>query len=355
MKLLLTLDFPPERGGIQKYLFEKAVHTFSADDRIVVGAQRRSTEKADGLPCTVTRLANDFSRFNKKWSVINLVIYLLGALRKGSVPAVIECGNVYAGIAPWTISLFRPVRYHVYIYGTELLCLQKRSLRSLLLKSVLKRARALIAIGTFSRDLVRNAGIENECVIDPPRITLPVTSHENERRGDGAETIRLLSVGRLVSSKGHGVLCAACAALPAALPWRLVIAGSGPEEKQLSLLVDELKLTGRVLFKKGLDDAALMAEFRNAGLFILPSVAVADGIEGFGIVLLEAMAAGTPIIASNVGGIPEVLDNGECGLLVEPGNAMALRDAIANLSNNSVERERLSSNALNRVRDNYAW
>jgi phosphatidyl-myo-inositol dimannoside synthase len=355
MKLLLTLDFPPERGGIQKYLFEKAAHTFGTDDRIAVGARRRTGKNYGDLPCAVAWHANILSRFNKKWSIVNLLFALLSALRKFHGTVDVECGNAYAGIAPWAVSLVRPVQYRVYTHGAELLCLHNFSLRSMLLKSVLRRAEALYVTGTFVEGLLRKAGIATAAIMDPPRIALGAPLGGKERRSADTGPLRLLSAGRLVPHKGHAVLLEACSALPAGIRWHLVIAGSGPEENPLLQLVDRLGLAGRVAIKTDLDDAALAAEYRNADLFVLPSIATANGIEGFGVVLLEAMAAGTPIIASKTGGVPAVLDNGACGLLVAPGNATVLRDAIVFLAGNAEERKRLSANAFNRVRDHYAW
>ena len=354
MKILLTLDFPPEQGGIQRYLYEKAVHSYAAGDRILVGEAQRSAQHGDGLSCTVSRHANPLSRFNKKWSIANLFFELAASVGRAASPAAIECGNVYAGIAAWALSLVRPLRYSVYAYGGELLGLQRKTPGSVLLAGVLRRAVEVRVISRYGERLVRSAGIQTPCVIDPPRISVaekPVRGRDFARDG----TVNLLCVGRLVEHKGHGVLLDACNTLPPDFDWRLVIAGTGPLESRLRTAAQKYRVADRVAFKEGLADRELAGEYRNADIFVLPSLETSSGAEGFGIVLLEAMAEGLPVIASDAGGIGEVLDNGSCGVLVRPADPAALASAILRLAADPVMRKRLAENGFRRVREQYAW
>jgi glycosyltransferase involved in cell wall biosynthesis len=352
MKLLLTLDFPPERGGIQRYLFDKVAHTFEAGDAVLVGAATRMSKEPAGLSCPIVRVANPLSRLNKKWSIVNLVFALRAALRRSPGLLEIRCGNVYAAIAPWFLGRFRPVRYRVYTYGGELLILQKRGPWPALLRRVLRGAESLSVLGEFGKQLLDAAGIQKPVAVDPPRIEMPKALPDVHR---AKGPLRLLSVGRLVPHKGHATLLAAVAALPATLDWRLTIAGVGPEEERLRRCVDDLKIKDRVAIRCDLDDEALAREYGGADLFILPSMTTPTGVEGFGIVLLEAMARGVPVVASNIGGIPEVLDNGRCGALVPPGDAPALARAILDLVQSPDRRRRFAAEALQRLRERYAW
>lgn len=118
---------------------------------------------------------------------------------------------------------------------------------------------------------------------------------------------------------------------------RLVVVGDGPEHPRLRALSASLALGRRVLLLGALpDDDAVVEWYRRAGIFCLPSVQ-----EGFGIVFLEAMAAGLPIVATTAAAVPEVVPHGLAGTLVPPDNEAALADALAELLASSALRRRL--------------
>ena len=140
--------------------------------------------------------------------------------------------------------------------------------------------------------------------------------------------------GRLETQKGLVFLLQAWAALVARRPLaRLVLLGDGPLHHELVRSAASLGIADSVRFAGWRDDAAALLV--AADLFCLPSL-----WEAFGYVLLEAMAAGVPILASRVGGIPEVLAEGEFGRLCPPGDAPALAAGIAAALN---EREALAA------------
>jgi glycosyltransferase involved in cell wall biosynthesis len=105
---------------------------------------------------------------------------------------------------------------------------------------------------------------------------------------------------------------------------QLVIVGEGPARADLESLRDRLGLSGYVVFTGTRRDVPRVLHALD--VFVLPSL-----FEGFGIAILEAMAAGKPVVATRVGGIPEFVMDGKTGLLVEPGNAAALAEAIESL------------------------
>jgi glycosyltransferase involved in cell wall biosynthesis len=134
----------------------------------------------------------------------------------------------------------------------------------------------------------------------------------------------VLYVGRFYRRKRVEILLRAAAALGDRIPGLEVrLVGAGPCGPRLRQLTSELKLEGSVTFLGDVSRSQLIAEYNRADVFCLPSVQ-----EGFGIVLLEAMAAGKPIVAARAGAIPEVMPH---GLLVEPENAEALAAGIEEL------------------------
>jgi glycosyltransferase involved in cell wall biosynthesis len=144
------------------------------------------------------------------------------------------------------------------------------------------------------------------------------------RASGPAGRFTVLFVGRLYRRKRVGVLLRAAAALHGRIPELEVrIVGNGPCAAPLQQLARELKLDGTVTFPGDVSRTQLLEEYRAASVFCLPSVQ-----EGFGIVLLEAMAAGKPIVASRAAAIPEVVPH---AMLVSPDSPEALATGIESL------------------------
>jgi len=133
----------------------------------------------------------------------------------------------------------------------------------------------------------------------------------------------VLFVGRLVPGKGVDVLLRALAGLDASA----VVAGDGPARSELETLADTLGLRERIRFSGWVDATRVAGLLRGARLLALPSV----WQEPFGIVGIEALAAGVPVVASSVGGIPSWLADGEGGVLVPPDDVDALAGTLGRL------------------------
>lgn len=141
----------------------------------------------------------------------------------------------------------------------------------------------------------------------------------------GPETKVILGIGTLHERKGFKYLIGAYAKIHKDFSnSRLVIAGEGPERESLENLIKNLNISDKVfLIGQSEDVPSLM---QSANLMALPSLK-----EAFGLVILEAMQAGLPIIASQVGGIPEIISSSELGLLIEPANKNKLVKALTKL------------------------
>lgn len=155
------------------------------------------------------------------------------------------------------------------------------------------------------------------------------------------------NVGRLENQKGHQFLIRAFARVAKALPnARLAIVGGGTLERQLRKLADEMGVSDKVLMLgKRTDVSRFLPGF---DVFVFPSI-----FEGQGVAILEAMTAGVPVIASNVGGIPEMVLHEETGLLVSPGDIEGLTDAILRIRTDREFALRLSTAARKHVAGQY--
>jgi glycosyltransferase involved in cell wall biosynthesis len=177
----------------------------------------------------------------------------------------------------------------------------------------------------------------------------------------GAQRKGLLFVGRLTPHKGVDVLIRA---LPPQAD--LTIVGSeghdrGFPERGYPDLLRSLASGRRVRFAGAIDDVELASEYPRAVALVLPSVertcygrtiAVSELL---GLVALEAMASGTPVIASRVGGLPEVIEDGETGFLVPPGDVAALRQRVEMLLEDRALASRMGALARDRLLARWTW
>jgi glycosyltransferase involved in cell wall biosynthesis len=166
------------------------------------------------------------------------------------------------------------------------------------------------------------------------------------------DSLRLLAVGRLVEKKGFAVLIAALRDMPGPVTARIV--GGGPLLGALGRAASEADLDDRVRLTGALTHDELPAAYAAADVVVVPSVRDAHGdCDGLPNVVLEAMACGRPVVASDIAAIPTAVRDGETGLLVPPGDALALRAALERLRRDPVERARLGAAARVHAEDEF--
>lgn len=173
-----------------------------------------------------------------------------------------------------------------------------------------------------------------------------------EKLGLPIDSKIILFVGTLIQHKGHGVLLKAVPKILKNIPnAKLVFVGDGGMKEELERICKRLNVEKHVKFAGFVGDISKKPlYYRAADVFVLPST----GPELFGIVNLEAMACGIPIVASKIGGIPDIVKDGENGLLVPPRNSKVLADAIIYLLENEDIREKMGKNGREKVED-YSW
>jgi glycosyltransferase involved in cell wall biosynthesis len=164
-----------------------------------------------------------------------------------------------------------------------------------------------------------------------------------ERWGTSDSTLRILFVGRLVYYKGLSVLIEAMTRCAGTLQ----IVGEGPLEGDLRRQIAALGLQARVKFVGRVSDEELPAYYRASDVLVLPSVAKT---EAYGLVQIEAMAAKVPVVSTNLPtGVPWVNQHGITGLIVPPGDAAALAEALTRLSEDPALRRTLGENGCRRA------
>ncbi|MCE5217443.1 glycosyltransferase family 4 protein [bacterium] len=179
--------------------------------------------------------------------------------------------------------------------------------------------------------------------IDPTRFMPPLERHEGPPM--------VLAVGRLVEKKGFDILLRAAAlARSRGAQFELHFVGDGPEREDLERLASGLGLRDAVVFHGRMTQEELMPLYEQARAFAIASIVTADGDrDGIPNVLLEALAMGVPTVATNTGGIPELIEHEETGLLAKPGDPADLSEQLERILYDEELRDRVRKAGRERV------
>lgn len=237
-----------------------------------------------------------------------------------------EFGPIGAEFAPAAAAAGVPL--FVHFHGFDASALLRYPAVVAQYRALFGQAAGIVAPSRFVTDRLAEIGCPahklhvNACGVDPGRMAAcdPVPG-------------RVLSVGRLVEKKAPHLTLTAFARVAEDLPEaRLEVIGSGPLEARCRRLVGALGLGDRVRFHGRLDHAQVLARMGRCALFAQHSVTAANGdVEGMPVAILEAMAAGLPVVATRHSGIPEAVVHGVTGLLVEERDVDGMAEAMRTL------------------------
>ena len=271
----------------------------------------------------------------------------------------------HAYIALGAARLFR-IPLVLNFHGAELLLIRKKKWVKPLLKFAIGQAQAVFANSSFTAvkiKALRNVDVE----WSPYGTTLPT----DERRGtDGAGALRevephpingkfkILFVGRHIERKGICYLIEAAKYLPRD-QFEIRIVGVGDITDKLKAQASEVSTTpdaANINFTGTLSPEELANEYKTANVFTLPAIVDSKGdTEGLGVVLIEAMELGLPVVASNVGGIPDVVVDGVSGILVPEKAPEALANAYKRLAAEPELQKQLLEGAQKRIDECFNW
>jgi len=229
--------------------------------------------------------------------------------------------------------------------------------RPALLRRQIERARVVVTISEYNRrylsDISAGANGKVRCIyngLDLREFTVGAA----EPAGRGTPVV--LTVGRLVEKKGLADLVGAVAVLrERGRAVSVEIIGSGPLRGELESLIVRSQLSGTVRLLGAQAPQSVRAAYRRATVFALPCVVTAEGDrDGIPTVLLEAMASGVPVISTPVSGVSELIDSRRNGILVEPGQPIALADALEELLEDAGLRKRLARAGRITVEDRFS-
>ena len=228
---------------------------------------------------------------------------------------------------------------------------------------VLRNSDKITANSIYTKDAILS--IENTVKNNVEIIPMGVnTSIFNPKRGNikslqkmyGAKYL-IFSVGRLVEKKGIKYLIMAMKYITKEFSdTKLIIGGTGPNKEYLETLTKKLGLNDKVIFTGYIKNSELPFYYASSDIFVLSSIVTRKGdTEGLGIVLLEAMASGVPVIGSNVGGIRDIIENNKNGFLTEPKNPEDIADKIIKLLEDEEIRHKFSMEGLKKIDEIFLW
>jgi len=278
--------------------------------------------------------------------------YFAGPCRKEQV-ALLHAH--FAWSAPRALPLAAALRIPLVVscHGTDVFVAMRQdplySLRARLFEEAVRivvhsdAVRAcLLEYGADARKIVRvNLGVDCSRFAPAPK----------DLADTAGNTVRFLCVARFVPFKGHRYLLPAFAEVLHALPdARLALVGDGGLMEEVKQQAVASSIDHAVAFLGALSSAAVADEMARADVVVLSSVTCADGSrEGFGVATLEAQATGKPVVGTRCGGIPEAIENGKTGLLVDERDIPGLAEAMLRLARDPALRRRLGVAGRQRV------
>ena len=361
--LLLTQDYPPAVGGIQTFARELAsrLGLRCPDLRVLAPAHPgdRAFDSRSGVAATRVRC-------RPEW----LAVAVLPALIRHAVFRRADA----AFHMQWQVAVpslliralcGRPRRIVVMAHGRELLHNPvsgrvARRIYGLLRRWTLKNSDRLCANSRFTARLLEAGGAAAGriavvgCGTDPDRYR-PGDRGAARRRLNLPGGPILFTLCRLTPHKGIDTAIHAVARLADIQDLLYLVGGTGPDRERLATLAGELGVGKRVRFLGKVEEGKVADYYRACDLFAMLSRRDGADVEGLGIAFLDAAACGRPVLGTRSGGIPDAVDHGRTGLLVDPGNADEAAAAMRRLLTDRGYADRLGRRGRSRVEESFTW
>lgn len=356
--LLITLEFPPFRGGVAEYLYG----LFSAlpHDRMAVLTETGGGEPPPTMyPVHRARLLGSVG-----WPLRWLTAFgpVRRAMREEKTEVLAVSHLLPMGYVAWLFKRFMGVPYIIFVHGTDLNYARRSAWKRLMAKMILRSASLVVANSGYTRQLAVQAGADlskTEIVHPCPAIGHPALDDKDEAKHDlgvGGKKV-LLSVGRLVKRKGFDRSIRALSVLRKTCNDAVyLVVGAGPERAALEAQAAKAAVKPHVLFRGDVTREKLHTYFSAADVFILPARQVSGDVEGFGMALIEAASHGLPVVATRVGGVPEAVAEGRTGLVLDENiNDAGLADAICRLLTDRETAAAFGERGRRRVLEEFNW
>lgn len=362
----LTHEYPPVGGGGSTTIHEinLRLSQMGYNINVLTTAFRNAPTKEKIGNIHIERLYSH-RREQATPSLDSITIYALSstyhALRYYNESDIIHAYFVIpAGIPGYFMKKIRKKPFIVTIFGADIydptrFKLERTIMNSIAIKRILESADI---VTTISHDLVSrikevyDTNVEIiHCGVDITKFHPENTERVKEDLGLDTNKTQILSVGRLVKRKGFdNLLYTLKGVLKEHDDVKLTIIGQGPEKEHLKEIINRLDLQTNVSLVGFVDEEQLIKYYQACDIFALSSLH-----EGQGCTILEAMGCGKPIVATNVGGIPDSVIINYNGILVPPNDPKNMGDALLTLIEDGDLRSIMATNSRNRAVNKFDW
>ncbi|WP_144903912.1 glycosyltransferase family 4 protein [Halobellus captivus] len=334
---ILVKEFPPDIIGGTETQTMRMAQELQRQDGVDVTVYTKQYDGPEPHDPTYDLVRVPNIRHNDFVSTLTfLLVALVYLLRDARRIDVLQCMMVYpCGYLGYLVNRIRNIPYFAWIRGGDYYFMKENPVKRRLIKTVLDGTLVLVQTEQVRKDVLREFPDANLEVLGNG-VDIPVETED----GDA-----VVFVGRLKEQKGVHVLIRAMAEVDR----RLLVVGDGPEREKLEALADGLGVDARFVGEVPPDEVTKYLV--QGAIFVLPSVRG----EGLPNALLEAMAAGLPVVATDTGGVADTIREGDTGFLVSPGDEVALRDRLETLLRDDTRRGRMGVAAREYVIEHRAW
>ena len=366
--LVLTEHFLPAHGGSINWLVQ-TYSRYAPSEVVVVAPQCPGDREIDGaLPFRVERVRMSMTDWDPTtpaslWRYLRILWHVYGSSRRYGVKQV-HCAKVLPdGLVAWALRRLTGLPYLIYAHGEEILIgLSSRKLRWLLPK-IYNDAAAVIANSLNTRALLEELGVlPNKLHLIHPGVdaaAFRVDAHLAQvvrQQHNLALAPVLLTVGRLQQRKGQDMVIKALPLIRQAFPdVKYLVVGAGEEDQALKKLAYEIGMQEHIVFVGRVPDSALPAYYAACDIFIMPNRQISSDIEGFGMVFLEASAAGKPVIGGKSGGTDDAIVDGVTGLRVDGASLEMIATAVIDLLSEPALAKTMGEQGRRRVEIDFTW
>ena len=328
MRVCLLGQYPPHIGGVSSHTYLLSRELVKRGDEVyVLTYPHRNVEDINGVKVE-TAFAPNIKGLRGLFFFISSTFKLMGMVRRFNIDLIHAHFLLPPGLIGVCVGSLLGKKTAVTAHGSDLLIQAKNPILRRLIKFVLKRADYVLVVNQTLQEKVLELGINPDKIyITPNAVDVEKFTPQNKELPPSVKISSdkpvLLFVGNLVFQKGVKYLLEAKKLMKAET--ELVIVGDGPLRQDLEMKVRDEKISDVIFTGARRDVDEIMP---SADVFVLPSIS-----EGFPITILEAMASGLPVVATNVGGISEVM-NEDVGIMVNPSNPGELASTLDKILEN---------------------